>query len=96
MALVGASGPRGLSAFLPGSNASYTKSATIAKDGSEYRANTPILPLTDTWQETNFGLHAVLRNSHAHGGKIMLRPWSLRLLSRYLYITGMSMMYLTL
>ena len=91
MAMVNASGPRGLSAFLPDRQSLYKptiKSPTQRSDRPYDQS--PILPLTNTWQAADFSLDSVLQKYPVEKGGIALRSWTLRLLSRYLYVTGES------
>lgn len=85
MALVGASGSRGLSAFIPDGQRSHS----VARGRLTRQPNpAPILPLTDTWQAADFSLDSVLSHHWSEDGDFQLRPFTLRLLSRYLYMTG--------
>lgn len=88
MALVNKSGRRGLSAFLP------DPSHTVAVDplDDEELAQPPHLPLTATWTTTDFSVSSVVKAAPGHpdGGRVNLRAWVLLLLSRYMYMSGMS------
>lgn len=88
MALVTASGPRGLSAFMPESRAMFAREGVAG--GHEASLRAPVLPLTDTWQAADFSLVGVMAEYDPLAEHVDLRPWVLRLLARYLYITGMS------
>lgn len=89
MALVKASGLRGLSAFLPEPDSAYTLNSASTSHFTKTNSYPPILPLTDTWQDADFSLEAVMRDQRIDNRKVQLRLWCLQLLSRYLYITGM-------
>jgi 3-O-alpha-D-mannopyranosyl-alpha-D-mannopyranose xylosylphosphotransferase len=49
----------------------------------------PILPITDTWQTADFSLDQVISDTEGPG-PVNLRRYAVRLLSRYLYVSGMS------
>lgn len=101
-ALMTASGERGLEAFLPDSEATFTPSTSSEETGSLPRSGSgsgwdsgPILPLTNDWRTTNFSLHSVLSPSSPVSSSsdeeeegINLRSWCLELLSRYVYTIG--------
>lgn len=84
MALVTASGPRGLSAFFPPTKRTYTNPGGQASPG---QLPVPHLPLTSTWEEGDFSLAAVLASTAAPG-KVNLRKYCMTLLSRYFYVSG--------
>ena len=88
MALVTASGPTGLSAFMPPSHAQFRNQA-----GSKRTHMTPVLPVTDTWQAADFSLTSVIGESEAPGA-VNLRQYTVRLLARYLYVSGESASFL--
>jgi len=50
---------------------------------------TPVLPVTDTWQAADFSLASVIGESEAPGA-VNLRQYTVRLLARYLYVSGES------
>lgn len=81
MALVKASGPVGLSAFLPPSERIFPALATSASDPS---LSIPHLPLVSDWHSGDFSLSAVLDTSV----DTSIRAWSLELLQRYRYVVG--------
>ncbi|BEJ06147.1 hypothetical protein CcaverHIS641_0306690 [Cutaneotrichosporon cavernicola] len=81
MALVSASGYLGLSAIFPPQDATYTRPRGTPP------SVVPHLPLTPTWQEADFSLASVMANS-ALPGKVNLRHYTMRLLARYLYVSG--------
>lgn len=92
-ALISASGPRGLSAVLP------LASQTILPEARQHRRwerSEPILPLDDTWQQTNFSAYSIIRphqdqwrGTHQEpDGRVNLRQWCVKLLSRYAYTLG--------
>jgi 3-O-alpha-D-mannopyranosyl-alpha-D-mannopyranose xylosylphosphotransferase len=87
MALVTASGPLGLSAFLPPDNTRYRNNAPQTGEKITYLPP-PHLPLTGTWQEADFSLANVMSYTSLPGEKVDLRVFSMRLLSRYLYLSG--------
>lgn len=77
MALLGASGTRGMEAFLPPKNQD-----TFGSHPDTQILDTPVLPLTKTWQEADYSISAnVPRDSS-------LRSFATRLLSRYAYTNG--------
>jgi len=82
MALVTASGPTGLSAFMPAPHAKFNNRAGIKRVHM-----TPVLPVTDTWQAADFSLAGVIGESEAPG-PVNLRQYSVKLLARYLYVSG--------
>lgn len=85
-ALVTASGERGLDAFLPQPETTFTPSShdNESQSQSTWSDSGPILPLTNDWRTTNFTLPSVLASSQ----EVNLRQWSLELLSRYIYTVG--------
>lgn len=85
MALVTASGPLGLSAFFPSAEATYTNPST---NSPPKFLPPPHLPLTPTWQETDFSLENVMSTTSLPGQEVNLQEYSMLLLSRYLYISG--------
>jgi hypothetical protein len=84
MALVTASGSTGLSAFMPAPHAKFNN-----RPGSKRVHITPVLPVTDTWQAADFSLASVIGESEAPG-PVSLRQYTVRLLARYLYVSGES------
>jgi hypothetical protein len=84
MALVTASGSTGLSAFMPAPHAQFLNRA-----GSKRVHMTPVLPVTDTWQAADFSLASVIGETEAPG-PVNLRQYTVRLLARYLYVSGES------
>ena len=88
-ALVTASGPLGLSAFFPPATTTYQVPATGGKiSPTNVKVWPPHLPLTATWQDADFKLENVLRDSARPGEAVGLRMWCMKLLSRYQYISG--------
>lgn len=90
-ALLGKSGKRGLSAFLPSVDAVYFPPMRSAPQWSRPE---PMLPLTPTWQEADFSMEANVRTGQdawegfeprADGG-VSMRAWTVKLLSRYAYV----------
>ncbi len=84
MALVSASGPLGLSSFFPPADATYVR----PRGSALAYLPPPHLPLTPTWQEADFSLASVMSNTALPGEKVDLRLYTMRLLSRYLYVSG--------
>lgn len=89
MTLVTASGPLGLSAVFPPREAIFKNDVDADTDGIDY-ISPPHLPLTSTWQEADFSLDNVLRETSLPQEEVNLREWSMKLLSRYLYVSGKS------
>jgi hypothetical protein len=88
MALVNKSGRRGLSAFLP--DRDQAVKVDSLQDGN--LAQPPHLPLTATWTTTDFSIASVVTAApgNVDDGQVDLRTWVLLLLSRYMYMSGMS------
>jgi 3-O-alpha-D-mannopyranosyl-alpha-D-mannopyranose xylosylphosphotransferase len=82
MALITASGPLGLSAFLPDRQSTFVNRA-----GTKRIHMTPVLPVTDTWQAADFSLERVMSETE-RAGPVDLRRYTVRLLSRYQYVSG--------
>jgi len=82
MALVTASGPSGLSAFVPDRQSTFNNQAI-----SKRVHMTPVLPITDTWQAADFTLQNVIGETE-NTGRVNLRQYAVRLLTRYLYVSG--------
>ncbi|KAI8994106.1 hypothetical protein BD414DRAFT_273374 [Trametes punicea] len=80
LALVQASGPLGLSAFLP----SEERRIEIDADYSDSEGLIPHLPLVKDWHEGQFALQDVMR----HARTTSVREWSLMVLQRYRYVLG--------
>ncbi len=88
MALVTASGPLGLSAFFPPRHTIFTTpSLPPGKQYPKYLPP-PHLPLTATWHEANFSLQSVMSTTALPNEAVDLRSYTMRLLSRYLYMSG--------
>jgi len=83
MALVTASGPLGLSAFMPDRHTIFKNEATNAP-----MHQTPLLPIADTWQAADFSLKSVIRDTEMPGAEVDMKRYTSRLLSRYLYTSG--------
>ncbi|OJT14234.1 3-O-alpha-D-mannopyranosyl-alpha-D-mannopyranose xylosylphosphotransferase [Trametes pubescens] len=80
LALVKASGPLGLAAFLPPEDRRvHIEDPTPTPDGF-----IPHLPLVDDWHDGKFALRDVLKEAHTTN----IRDWSLMLLQRYRYVIG--------
>lgn len=92
-ALISASGPRGLAAFIPEHAQVVLKPLGPTASGDE-----PVLPLTKDWQSTDFSIDNVVRLGQdswpglaaAGDGSVNLRQWCIKLLTRYAYVTGKS------
>jgi 3-O-alpha-D-mannopyranosyl-alpha-D-mannopyranose xylosylphosphotransferase len=84
MALVTASGPLGLSAFLPDRQTTFVNRAETKRIHM-----TPVLPVTDTWPAADFSLERVISETE-EAGPVNLRRYTVKLLSRYQYISGKS------
>ncbi|GMK56901.1 hypothetical protein CspeluHIS016_0307410 [Cutaneotrichosporon spelunceum] len=82
MALVSASGYLGLAAVFPPPGATYGSPTSHTNHKNTDTSTQPHLPLTPTWEEADFSLRAVV----ARGTN--LRHFSMRLLARYLYVSG--------
>ncbi|KAI0823219.1 hypothetical protein BC628DRAFT_1325337 [Trametes gibbosa] len=80
LALVKASGPLGLSAFLP----SGERRATVEDPTPSPEGYIPHLPLVKDWHEGRFALRDVMKEAHT----MNIREWSLMLLQRYRYVIG--------
>lgn len=92
-ALVSASGDRGLNAILPSEDAIYYP--PLGGGEGVWDTSEPVLPMTKTWQEADFGLRDVIRRGsdvwdkdEVPGQGVNLRKWSLKLLTRYHYAMG--------
>jgi len=81
MALVQASGPLGLSAFLPPRDRTLASRIDL-QDAPD--AVVPHLPLVDDWQDGDFSLQEVASSSQ----EVNVRDWTLQLLQRYRYVIG--------
>jgi len=86
MALVTASGPLGLSAFLPPKGTSYINRPP--QGAWPKYLPPPHLPLTSTWHEADFSLENVLSVTALPDEEVDLRQYTMRLLSRYQYLSG--------
>jgi 3-O-alpha-D-mannopyranosyl-alpha-D-mannopyranose xylosylphosphotransferase len=100
MALVSASGDRGLHAILPDEEAVYHP--PMGAGEGVWNTTEPVLPMTKTWDEADFGLEDVVRmGSDVWGDEepssmgVNLRKWCLKLLTRYHYAMGMSFPFLS-
>lgn len=97
-ALVAASGQRGLSAFLPGEEATYMPDK---RGKSMWERSEPVLPLTPTWQEADFSMKHVVRPGQdvwegieaRPDGAVRMREWCIKLLSRYAFTFGKSLQH---
>ncbi|KLT42836.1 hypothetical protein CC85DRAFT_285184 [Cutaneotrichosporon oleaginosum] len=84
MALVSSSGPLGLSSFFPPADAIYVRPRGKAPP----HLAPPHLPLTPTWEEADFSLASVMSTTSMPREKVNLRHYTMRLLSRYIYVSG--------
>ncbi|KAI0323660.1 hypothetical protein GY45DRAFT_553660 [Cubamyces sp. BRFM 1775] len=79
VALVKASGPLGISAFLP------SEERRVPLDGDMEPAGfVPHLPLVKNYRNANFAVQEVMKNAHTTS----VREWSLMVLQRYRYVIG--------
>ena len=78
-ALVNKSGKSGLSAFFPDKDL-VVRNATVNLEVAH-------LPLTPNWRATDFSLESITQGDDAPFD-LDLRMWSMKMLSRYLYVTG--------
>lgn len=87
-ALVTASGPLGLSAFLPPHGTTFLNAPL--EEGKAYPKflPPPHLPLTPTWHEADFSLEAIMQTTALPEESVDMRVYSMKLLSRYLYLSG--------
>lgn len=83
--LVALSGRKGLSAFLPHEDAVFP--AQDAPDPVLRTETTPHLPLNERWQDGDFSLAAVARNTGWAG--LSSRLFAMMLIQRYAYTMGM-------
>nr|XP_018999326.1 uncharacterized protein I203_08102 [Kwoniella mangroviensis CBS 8507]OCF62787.1 hypothetical protein I203_08102 [Kwoniella mangroviensis CBS 8507] len=90
MALVTASGPLGLSAFFPPKGTTFE--TALLSPGQSYPRYLPPphLPLTPTWHEADFSLEAVMSTTALPGEAVDLREYTMKLLSRYQYLSAKS------
>ena len=87
-ALVTASGPLGLSAFFPAKEVRCTNAPPFGAYPKYLPP--PHLPLTATWHETDFSLQSVLSTTAYPNERVNLREYTMKLLSRYQYLSGES------
>jgi 3-O-alpha-D-mannopyranosyl-alpha-D-mannopyranose xylosylphosphotransferase len=80
-ALITASGERGLSAFLPPAEITYSPTS----QDEQWDNLGPILPLTKQWRTTNFSVDKVITGEEP---SVNLREWCTTLLGRYVYTIG--------
>lgn len=85
MALVTKSGQLGLSEFFPHPNATYE--SPLRSPLPDY-IPPPHLPLTATWHEADFSLTKVMAATSIPGETVLLREYTMKLLSRYMYSHG--------
>ena len=78
-ALINQSGKSGLSAFFPAKDVEV-ETATVDPEIAH-------LPLTSNWRDTDFSLESVTRGEST-SITLNLREWGMKMLSRYLYVTG--------
>jgi hypothetical protein len=84
-ALINRSGSAGLSSLLPPAGIALAIAEPLSV------ALQPHMPLTTTWQATDFNLRIVVRS---HEAEVDLRTWALRLLARYQHASGASLLSL--
>jgi len=87
-ALVTASGPLGLSAFFPSPNTAYTNAPLASTKHYPKYLPPPHLPLAPTWHEADFSLAGVMSTTALPSEEVNLREYTMKLLSRYLYLSG--------
>lgn len=90
MALVNASGRRGLSAFLPSEMQTF---APEKRERRMWERTEPMLPLVNDWRLGDFSLRSVVRPGQdvweeARSEAVNLRAYCVKLLSRYTYSLG--------
>ncbi|WWC86667.1 uncharacterized protein L201_001544 [Kwoniella dendrophila CBS 6074] len=90
MALVTASGPLGLSAFFPPKMTTFENSPLSPGQSYPKYLPPPHLPMTPTWHEADFSLEAVMATTALPGESIDLREYTMKLLSRYQYLSAKS------
>jgi 3-O-alpha-D-mannopyranosyl-alpha-D-mannopyranose xylosylphosphotransferase len=88
MALVTASGPLGLSAFFPPKEAVFVNAPLTTGTIYPRYMPPPHLPLTPTWHEADFSLDSVMLITALPDESVNLREYTMKLLSRYLYLSG--------
>ncbi|ORX33950.1 hypothetical protein BD324DRAFT_643648 [Kockovaella imperatae] len=92
MALVSASGPRGLEAFFPDPDAVFHPPAQ--QEPAAFQREEPMLPLTPSWVDTDFRIESIMRSGQDSwpgvkprmDGSVNMRQWCIKLLSRYAYV----------
>jgi 3-O-alpha-D-mannopyranosyl-alpha-D-mannopyranose xylosylphosphotransferase len=87
-ALVTASGPLGLSAFFPPKDRRYDNAPLTPGRKYPKYLPPPHLPLTATWLEADFALENVMSTTALPSEAVNLRQYCMRLLSRYMYLSG--------
>ncbi|WVW78190.1 hypothetical protein I302_100141 [Kwoniella bestiolae CBS 10118] len=90
MALVTASGPLGLSAFFPPKGTAFENSPLAQGHSYPKYLPPPHLPLTPTWHEADFSLDGVMSTTALPGESVNLREYTMKLLSRYQYLSAKS------
>ncbi|WWD07409.1 3-O-alpha-D-mannopyranosyl-alpha-D-mannopyranose xylosylphosphotransferase [Kwoniella europaea PYCC6329] len=90
MALVTASGPLGLSAFFPPKGTTFETAPLSPGQSYPRYLPPPHLPLTPTWHEADFSLEAVMSTTALPGEAVGLREYTMKLLSRYQYLSAKS------
>jgi len=83
-ALLRASGPVGLSAFLPPPERTFPPFDARNPPIPIPEESPVLLPLTKDWQTTAFTLHSCLQA----WGPVHVREWVLRAMARYKYVVG--------
>ncbi|WRT64545.1 3-O-alpha-D-mannopyranosyl-alpha-D-mannopyranose xylosylphosphotransferase [Kwoniella shivajii] len=90
MALVTASGPLGLSAFFPPKGTTFENQPLAPGQSYPRYLPPPHLPLTPTWHEADFSLETVMSTTALPGESVNLREFTMKLLSRYQYLSAKS------
>jgi 3-O-alpha-D-mannopyranosyl-alpha-D-mannopyranose xylosylphosphotransferase len=88
MALVTASGPLGLSAFFPPKDRTFINAPLSPGRKYPKYLPPPHLPLTATWQDSDFSLDNVMSTTALPNEAVNLREYCMKLLSRYKYLSG--------
>ncbi|OCF33813.1 hypothetical protein I316_04525 [Kwoniella heveanensis BCC8398] len=90
MALVTASGPLGLSAFFPAKGTTFETAALAPGKKYPKYLPPPHLPLSPTWHEADFSLESVMAVTALPEEVVDLREYTMKLLSRYQYLSAKS------
>ncbi|KAK0440396.1 uncharacterized protein EV420DRAFT_1650528 [Desarmillaria tabescens] len=96
-ALMSASGPLGLSEFLPSPNRTYPLHFSLVADPNDVGSSPPHLPLTAEYHAKDFVLDTVMgpwareafrRRGWASVEGVNLREWTMMVIQRYRYVVG--------